>query len=586
MTDDSNFSDTESYALIDCFFERARWDYLGGDVEDELSGLPEPLLVAVRTALGYMLREGSDPAQYPGYGSFIPIWEIGDRVSAPPFDAVTPEKGQTWEQLGLQCRTPATRALFLDLAWCAKAGDSPGRLGSSAIDAYLELATTGTELQDDAEDKGWIPYARAECLRRALSLARELNQRDRLSGACAAIEAAATTAISHHSVGTAMLLLRELAHLPPNLRPPSLVRMLDDTSTRFGDSVWDFTEIGYLRASLTASPDERRAIRDEQLDHLVADAKAQTGIGRAAALQKSAEFAHENELKDRLPEIRRELDAITPESLELKEVSVEIGVPQALLDRFIQSLATPDTFAESLERFAFPGGSSPSGDHEKNLERVRQSRRDTPLHFLVTQIVLDDEGRPVTKASGDAAADRLELLRQEGSEISVWSYVAAMALDAILAKHGQPTAAQLVQFLTRGVMSPRAALTIARAFAHYFRKDYEASAHVALPQVEATVRELCKQAGIPVSREPVRDNGGVAGLGTLLHALDEERLLEKSWIRYLTTALTEPAGLNLRNRIAHGLVHEVTRAYALVILHIACFLSMLQPEVAATDSVQ
>ena len=488
MTDDSNFSDTESYALIDCFFERARWDYLGGDVEDELSGLPEPLLVAVRTALGYMLREGSDPAQYPGYGPFIPIFQFGDSVSAPRFDAVAPEIGQTWEQLGLHCRTPAARALFLDLAWCAKAGDTPGRLGSSAIDAYLELATTGSELQDDAEDKGWIPYARAECLRRALSLARELNQRDRLSGVCAAIEAAATTAVAHHSVGTAMLLLRSLAHLPPDLRPPSLVRMLDDASTRFGDSVWQFTAIGELRLLLAASPDERRAIRDEQLDHLVADAKAQTGIGRAAALQKSAEFARQNELKDRLRQIRRELDAITPESLDLKEISVEVEVPQALVNRFIQSFAAPGTFTGSLERFALAGGSPPSGDHERNLERVRQSRRDTPFRSLTTQIIFDDEGRPITKASDDEAANRLELLRQEESGISVWSLVGAMALDAILAKHGQPTEAQLVQFLTRDVMSPRTALTIARAFAHYFREDYEASAHVALPQVEATVR--------------------------------------------------------------------------------------------------
>ena len=586
MTDDSNILDTESYAMIDRFFERAQWLYLGDDVEDELSGLPEPLLVALRTALGYTLRKGSDPAQYPGYGPFIPLSQFGDRVSAPRFDAVAPEMRQAWEQLGFQCRTPAARALFLDLAWCAKAGDKPGRLGSSAIAAYLELATTGTELQDDAGDKGWIPYARAECLRRALSLARELNQPDQLSGVCVAIETAATTAITHHWAGTAMLLLRELAHLPPDLRPPSLERMLDDASTRFGGSVSTFTAIGDLRASLATSPDERRAIRDEQLDHLVADAKAQIGIGRADALQKSAEFAHENELTDRLPEIRREMDAITPESLELKEVSVEIEIPQALFDRFIQSFAAPGTFTGSLERFALAGGSPPSGDHEGNLEQVRQSRRDTPLHFLVTQIIVDDEGRPITKASDDAAADRLELLRQEGSGISVWSHVGSMALDAILAKHGQPAEAQLVQFLTRNVMSPRAALTIARAFAHYFREDYEASAHVALPQVEATVRELCKQVGIPVSREPVRDNGGVAGLGTLLHALDEKDLLDKGWIRYLTTALTEPAGLNLRNRIAHGLVQEVTREYALVILHIACFLSMLQPEVAATDSVQ
>ncbi len=65
MTDESNTLDTESYAMIDRFFERAQWVYLSDDGEDELSGLPEPLLVAVRTALGYMLREGSDPAQYP-----------------------------------------------------------------------------------------------------------------------------------------------------------------------------------------------------------------------------------------------------------------------------------------------------------------------------------------------------------------------------------------------------------------------------------------------------------------------------------------------------------------------------------------
>ena len=42
MTDDSNILDTESYAMIDRFFERARWVYLDGDAKDELSGLLEP----------------------------------------------------------------------------------------------------------------------------------------------------------------------------------------------------------------------------------------------------------------------------------------------------------------------------------------------------------------------------------------------------------------------------------------------------------------------------------------------------------------------------------------------------------------
>ena len=69
VTDDSSISDTEFYAIIDRLFERARWDYLGSDLKDELSGPPEPLLVAVQTALRY--------------GSFILRWKLGDRCLGP-----------------------------------------------------------------------------------------------------------------------------------------------------------------------------------------------------------------------------------------------------------------------------------------------------------------------------------------------------------------------------------------------------------------------------------------------------------------------------------------------------------------------
>ncbi|MFA7295560.1 MAG: DUF4209 domain-containing protein [Dehalococcoidia bacterium] len=576
MPDDS-IPFAEACVLIDRFFERARWVYLASHVREELADIPEPLLRAVGTALGYMLREGTDRAQYPGYGPFIPIFQFGERVSAPPFDAVPPEIGEAWEQLGLACTVPAARALFLDLSWCARVGDKPGRLGALAIDAYLELGTKGASVDEDVEDKGCSPYSRAECLRRALSLVRELNQRDRLPEVCAALEAAARAAVEHDSVGTAMLLLRVLVHLPADLRPTSLLGLLDDASTRFSDSVWDFTEVGDLRAVLAGGGDETRVIRNEQLDHLLAEADAHTGLIRVAALQKCLEFAREHGLADRLPELRRALDAITPESLDLKEISVEVNIPREKFDQFIQSFAAPDTVSGALERFAIAGGSAPSGDHQKNLEQVEASRRDAPIHFLATQIIVDEAGRPITTAAGGEAADRLELLRQEVSGISFWGVIGAMAFDAIVAKHGQPNDLQLVQFLTRHLMTQRSAAAVARAFAHYLRGDYEAAIHVALPQVEATVRDLCRQAGIPVSREAVGDNGGVAPLGTLLHALDASNLLDKSWVRYLITALTEPAGLNLRNRIAHGLIEEVTREHALVVLHIACFLSILQP---------
>ncbi len=78
VTDDSSISDTEFYAIIDRLFERAQWDYLGtAMLKDELSGLPEPLLVAVQTALRYMVREGSDPSPVSGIRPVHP--DLGDR---------------------------------------------------------------------------------------------------------------------------------------------------------------------------------------------------------------------------------------------------------------------------------------------------------------------------------------------------------------------------------------------------------------------------------------------------------------------------------------------------------------------------
>jgi hypothetical protein len=52
----------------------------------------------------------------------------------------------------------------------------------------------------------------------------------------------------------------------------------------------------------------------------------------------------------------------------------------------------------------------------------------------------------------------------------------------------------------------------------------------------------------------------------------KSRGLDLSWIRYLLNALVEPTGLNLRNRISHGLLDEAGQTEAVILLHIANFL--------------
>jgi hypothetical protein len=79
-----------------------------------------------------------------------------------------------------------------------------------------------------------------------------------------------------------------------------------------------------------------------------------------------------------------------------------------------------------------------------------------------------------------------------------------------------------------------------------------------------------------VIREPRGErSGGVRSLGETLLSL-RPVFGDESWWRYLWNALAEPLGLNLRNRLAHGLT-EGNQLTAAVLLHICCFLPLLRP---------
>ena len=124
---------------------------------------------------------------------------------------------------------------------------------------------------------------------------------------------------------------------------------------------------------------------------------------------------------------------------------------------------------------------------------------------------------------------------------------------------------------------------IGRALLLYWEDQPDEAAHVLIPRLEAAIREMSRQAGLAIIREPRgRAPGGVRPLGDLMSALTGR--LEESWRRYLANLLVDPVGTNLRNRISHALLHRVTKEQASVLLHAACFLRLLAPGVdTSTD---
>jgi hypothetical protein len=99
--------------------------------------------------------------------------------------------------------------------------------------------------------------------------------------------------------------------------------------------------------------------------------------------------------------------------------------------------------------------------------------------------------------------------------------------------------------------------------------------------MKAGLREVAATAGVPVTTPPRGEEpGGVVTLGALLGGL--EGRFDEGWRLYMTTVLTDPLALNLRNAVSHGLRGSFDKSDAGLLLHIACFI--LRLEVARPSS--
>lgn len=107
--------------------------------------------------------------------------------------------------------------------------------------------------------------------------------------------------------------------------------------------------------------------------------------------------------------------------------------------------------------------------------------------------------------------------------------------------------------------------------------EFDAAAHMLSPRLERAVRRLAGAAGVPVTRSPDRrgHSGGVKGLGRILSEL--EGVLPEPTRRYLRVLLVDPIGLNLRNRVGHGLDEQYPRPTVELLIHATCHLALLKP---------
>lgn len=522
-------------------------------------------------ALEYHLRLDDD--QREPYGPFGPMMEFDGKRYPAPLDRIEDLEPGTlalWERAMRLAPIALVRARFADLLWEARFGDRPVDYARTAIDDCVEAAGGGfghaVELGDAA--------------RRAVELATTINDFARRGSAVEAAVRLVVEAIEseERKPGVALRLLDMFVRDRPDRRPPRLDELIDRATERFGDDPWNLESALEMKVRL-APPDQRAAIWSRAARAFRGLAGHSEGLVRYAHLQHALELAEDHGLGELADEIRLEVEGMAEDELDLKTIATEVTIPREDVDRFIEGFVGDDSADSALSRF---GAYLPTGDTDENREFVEQLIQDHPLQFLVTRIHIGPENSLVRSSAGEEAAAEQALIQHEAERASMFSLFAVETLDRIRERYGPVS--QDATWFENEFIDAATARRIAKSIELYESGEFDVSASVLAPRLERVVRRLASIVGTPVTRSPDRRgrSGGVKGLGEILILL--KGVLPEPTRRFLRVLLVETTGLNLRNRISHGLDAEIGQREAALLVQAACHLRLLESGPSAADS--
>jgi hypothetical protein len=544
------------------------------NVADKLrvSDLDPAVIAPHRAAFSYMYVESSSSDQRTRYGPLAPVWETQSGVYPAPIDHIPDGAAQTWAEAFDTIEAPLLRSRYGDLLWLWRHGEAPYRHGQTAMLAYELLAGGDDEL-----------LTATHSAQRALELAQELNDPAATSRLAVAVVDRAGQILGRgvELPGVVMRLLEVAASVRPDLRPGRLLEVVLLAETVYGADPWLGDAVADLLSSVYGETTERDAVRRRQLarwQRLIGDTR---GIARQAHLQHALELAALHRLPDVQRALRRNLQESRDDPLELHAVSSEVAIPREDLERWVSMFVGDDSAVLAFRRLA---AHSPIGDDSDNRRLAEEIMGANPFQFLVSRVILSDENLPIRILQTREEHLEAQIRRQETMRIRLFEAALLLpAIDRIIDRYGLPTPEAIAESLAGPLIDPETARHVALAIVAFLRGDFDRAAHALTPRLERVLRALARQTGVVVVREPIGSTaGGVRSLGAVLAALDG--VLEPQWRRYFVNALCDELGLNLRNRIAHGLINVVHREDAAVLVHIAIALSLFRVDPGPVDA--
>jgi hypothetical protein len=569
MTLPGRLSDNEIEVVTDALIGRPGWYDLARTLESAANQRSSDALRMLSLAFVYDLvaPEQSDRRATAG-SPYASMWESPESSYPPRVGDVVNEMRKVWRFVLNTVHDPIVCSRLADLLYVA-AGRSAHAEGRRAAACLVELTS----------EAAWTALDKGECIARAIEIQSELNDRAGLAASTGRCVELIDELLGQEHPGPPFIALRALIALQPKNRPDEIAALLDRVIAHFAGSTHEATALG-LAADAAMDPQTKLGFRRRQLAARLKEARNAEGVAKVALLQRAAEFARGNRLSAEAAAILSELQNIPQSELGLDSLEVSQEVPTEAIREEVDRLAGTGAnhVFDALRRIG--AGVQPPGGSNSDLDaEVNRQAEEFPLSQLFGQTILGPETAAPHFVANDEESKR-RVARGRLRRIHA-EFVANVFLGPLLHRaaehHGKPPHDEIAAHFATELIGPQRGERFARALELFWDEDYDASAHVLAPRLESVLRDLARARGITIVKPVSEGNfGGVISLNTVmskLRAMDPDIV----WLDYLEALLCDPLALNLRNHITHGIVPAIGGGGAALLLHAACFLSLLRP---------
>ncbi|MFC7983623.1 DUF4209 domain-containing protein [Streptomyces sp. NPDC057336] len=479
----------------------------------------------------------------------------GDPLNERPasLSDATADQLEVWSAYAEAVGHPFVRGHLHHLLLAAGHGSKPEHI-RGAVAGYLDAAP----LLLGAPERFSGLRGATTCLRQAGDLARTFNQPDlckRVTDDTVAMAERVLAAVEDEP--------QIMAGLLEGLRVQryDVTDLAERAAQRYASDV--HTHVDFLKLLQKQAPDSRRTEIDTAIvSALLAAADAETGFRRHNLLTQAATEARDRGLSELRVRAEMALQQTDPDSLGWTRIGGPIMLPQGLFNWARAHIDTATGLQDALWRTAVDV-------HPAMREQAADARAREGL-WRIPRTRINTAGPVQVAPPADADDDHVVELQVRA--IDILGYLTVEQLDRIHERFA-PDEAELVTALVHDTVLPEArARTLSYAFRYFWLGELDAAACTALPQIEQILRQLLRSRVPIVSVAKGQTPGAVDQMGGLLRSMPAAGY-PRDWSRALELLLVDPdRGMNLRNKVCHGLIDTLPKHRVALILQAALYL--------------